>query len=107
MNRVIQPNARPAVRADATVVGLRDRLGMRRRALAAVRPYLYILPTFFFLFFFTHFPILKTFHMSLFKKMRNIFVTTFQEILDEKYTPEEGMKKAQAEIEKVLAPYQK
>lgn len=40
-------------------------------------------------------------------KMRNIFVTTFQEILDEKYTPEEGMKKAQAEIEKVLAPYQK
>jgi sn-glycerol 3-phosphate transport system substrate-binding protein len=40
-------------------------------------------------------------------KMRNIFVTTFQEILDEKYTSEEGMKKAQAEIEKVLAPYQK
>ena len=40
-------------------------------------------------------------------KMRNIFVTTFQEILDEKYTPEEGMKKAQAEIEKVLAPFQK
>ncbi|MEI8189443.1 MAG: extracellular solute-binding protein, partial [candidate division NC10 bacterium] len=40
-------------------------------------------------------------------KMRNIFVTTFQEILDEKYTPEEGMKKAQAEIEKILAPFQK
>ena len=40
-------------------------------------------------------------------KMRNIFVTTFQEILDEKYTPEAGMKKAQAEIEKVLEPYQK
>jgi hypothetical protein len=40
-------------------------------------------------------------------KMRNIFVTTFQEILDEKYTPEEGMKKSQAEIEKILAPYQK
>ena len=40
-------------------------------------------------------------------KMRNIFETTFQEILDEKYTPEAGMKKAQAEIEKILAPYQK
>jgi sn-glycerol 3-phosphate transport system substrate-binding protein len=40
-------------------------------------------------------------------KMRNIFVTTFQEILDEKYTPEAGMKKAQAEIEKILAPFQK
>jgi sn-glycerol 3-phosphate transport system substrate-binding protein len=40
-------------------------------------------------------------------KMRNIFVTTFQEILDEKYTPEDGMKRAQSEIEKVLAPYQK
>jgi sn-glycerol 3-phosphate transport system substrate-binding protein len=40
-------------------------------------------------------------------KMRNVFVTTFQEILDEKYTPEAGMKKAQAEIEKILAPFQK
>jgi sn-glycerol 3-phosphate transport system substrate-binding protein len=40
-------------------------------------------------------------------KMRNIFVTTFQEILDEKYTPEQGMQKAQAEIEKILAPFQK
>jgi sn-glycerol 3-phosphate transport system substrate-binding protein len=40
-------------------------------------------------------------------KMRNIVVTTFQEILDEKYTPEQGMKKAQAEIEKILAPFQK
>jgi len=40
-------------------------------------------------------------------KMRNIFETTFQEILDEKYTAEAGMKKAQAEIEKILAPYQK
>lgn len=40
-------------------------------------------------------------------KMRNVFVTTFQEILDEKYTPEVGMKKAQAEIEKILAPFQK
>ncbi|OGB91886.1 MAG: hypothetical protein A2Z31_05970 [candidate division NC10 bacterium RBG_16_65_8] len=40
-------------------------------------------------------------------KMRNVFVTTFQEILDEKYTPEAGMKKAQTEIEKILAPFQK
>jgi len=40
-------------------------------------------------------------------KMRNIFVTTFQEILDEKYTPEAGMQRAQAEIEKILAPFQK
>jgi sn-glycerol 3-phosphate transport system substrate-binding protein len=40
-------------------------------------------------------------------KMRNIFVTTFQEILDEKYTPEQGMKKAQTEIEAILAPFQK
>lgn len=38
-----------------------------RRTLAVVRPYLYILPTFFFLFIFTHYPILKTFHLSLYK----------------------------------------
>lgn len=40
-------------------------------------------------------------------KMRHVFVTTFQEILDEKYSAAEGMKKAQAEIEKILAPFQK
>jgi sn-glycerol 3-phosphate transport system permease protein len=67
MNRVVQPNARSDVLADAAIVGLRDRQGVRRRTLAAVRPYLYILPTFFFLFIFTHYPILKTFYMSLFK----------------------------------------
>ena len=39
----------------------------RRRILALARPYLYILPTFFFLIVFTHYPILKTFSMSLFK----------------------------------------
>lgn len=39
----------------------------RRRALAALRPYLYLLPTFFFLFVFTHLPILKTFYLALFK----------------------------------------
>jgi len=67
MNRVVQPNARPGVLAGATIVGVPDRLAMRRRVLAAVRPYLYILPTFFFLFIFTHYPILKTFYLSLFK----------------------------------------
>ncbi|MBI3085061.1 MAG: ABC transporter substrate-binding protein, partial [candidate division NC10 bacterium] len=41
------------------------------------------------------------------QKVREIFRTHFQEVLDEKYTSEEGMKKAQAEMEKVLAPYQK
>jgi len=41
------------------------------------------------------------------QKVREIFRTHFQEVLDEKYTPEEGMKKAQAEMEKVLAPFQK
>ncbi len=40
-------------------------------------------------------------------KMRDVFVTTFQEILDEKYTAEAGMKKAQADIDKILAPFQK
>lgn len=40
-------------------------------------------------------------------KMRHVFVTTFQEILDEKYSAEEGMKRAQAEIEKILGPYQR
>jgi sn-glycerol 3-phosphate transport system permease protein len=35
--------------------------------LVVIRPYLYILPTFFFLFFFTHWPILRTFYVSLFK----------------------------------------
>jgi len=39
----------------------------RRRALALARPYLYILPTFFFLFVFTHWPILRTFYVSFFK----------------------------------------
>lgn len=38
------------------------------RALVVVlRPYLYLLPTFLFLFVFTHYPILKTFYLSLFK----------------------------------------
>jgi sn-glycerol 3-phosphate transport system substrate-binding protein len=40
-------------------------------------------------------------------KMRNVFVTTFQEILDEKYPADEGMRRAQAEISQILAPYQR
>jgi sn-glycerol 3-phosphate transport system permease protein len=38
-----------------------------RRLLHAARPYLYILPAFVFLFIFTHYPILKTFYLSLYK----------------------------------------
>lgn len=41
------------------------------------------------------------------QKVREVFRTYFQEVLDEKYTPEEGMRRAQAEMEKILAPYQK
>ncbi len=39
----------------------------RRGLASAVRPYLYILPTFVFLFAFTHLPILKTFYLSLYR----------------------------------------
>jgi sn-glycerol 3-phosphate transport system permease protein len=46
---------------------MREAASARRRVLALARPYLYILPTFFFLFVFTHYPILRTFYMSLFK----------------------------------------
>lgn len=38
-----------------------------RRLLHVARPYLYILPAFVFLFIFTHYPILKTFYLSLYK----------------------------------------
>jgi sn-glycerol 3-phosphate transport system permease protein len=40
---------------------------IRRDLASAVRPYLYILPTFVFLFTFTHLPILKTFSLSLYR----------------------------------------
>ena len=40
------------------------------------------------------------------QKTRELFRSYFQEVLDEKYSPEEGMKRLQAEIEKVLTPYQ-
>lgn len=67
MNRTAEPKVPASVVAANRVVGARERLRTRRRALAAARPYLYILPTFFFLFIFTHYPILKTFYLSLFK----------------------------------------
>ena len=38
-----------------------------RKLAAAARPYLYILPTFVFLFAFTHLPILKTFYLSVYR----------------------------------------
>ncbi len=41
------------------------------------------------------------------QKVREIYRVAFQEVLDEKYSAEEGMKRAQADMEKVLAPYQK
>ncbi|MFB3817786.1 MAG: carbohydrate ABC transporter permease [Candidatus Methylomirabilales bacterium] len=48
--------------------GERKDAGRRRaRVLAVLRPYLYLLPTFSFLFVFTHLPILKTFSLALFK----------------------------------------
>ncbi len=67
MNRTAEPKVPASVVAANRVVGARERLRTRRRALAGARPYLYILPTFFFLFIFTHYPILKTFHLSMFK----------------------------------------
>jgi hypothetical protein len=48
-------------------VGVRLQAKTWQRALSVARPYLYLLPTFFFLFIFTHYPILKTFYMGLFK----------------------------------------
>ena len=67
MNRTAEPKFPASVVAATRVVGARERVRTRRRVMALARPYLYILPTFFFLFIFTHYPILKTFHLSLFK----------------------------------------
>ncbi|MGH7320413.1 MAG: ABC transporter substrate-binding protein [Candidatus Rokuibacteriota bacterium] len=41
------------------------------------------------------------------QKVREVFRVAFQEVLDEKYTAEEGMRRAQAEMERILALYQK
>ncbi len=40
------------------------------------------------------------------QKVREVFRTYFQEVLDEKYTPEEGLRKAQEEMERILAAFQ-
>lgn len=67
MNRAIEPKVPADVLAEAPALRVRARAQTGRRALAVARPYLYILPTFFFLFIFTHYPILKTFYLSLFR----------------------------------------
>lgn len=67
MNHPVDPRVSAAPLAGTRIVPARDAARTRRRALALARPYLYILPTFFFLFVFTHYPILRTFYMSLFK----------------------------------------
>jgi len=67
MNRTGEPQASAGTGATARGFAVRKEVRTRRRALAVVRPYLYLLPTFFFLFIFTHYPILKTFYMGLFK----------------------------------------
>ncbi len=67
MNRTVEPRAPAGVVPAAVVAGARGRVRTRRRVMAVARPYLYILPTFLFLFVFTHYPILKTFYLSLFK----------------------------------------
>ncbi len=67
MNRAIKPKASASALADMRPVDVLAPVRRRRRILAVARPYLYLLPTFFFLFIFTHYPILKTFHLSLFK----------------------------------------
>jgi sn-glycerol 3-phosphate transport system permease protein len=67
VNRSVELKASDSTLSGTRGVVARGGARTRRRALAAARPYLYILPTFFFLFVFTHYPILKTFYMSLFR----------------------------------------
>jgi len=67
MDRTVEPRMSAGAVARTGGVAVREAVRVRRRVLAVARPYLYILPTFFFLFVFTHYPILKTFYMSLFK----------------------------------------
>ena len=67
MNHPVDPRVSAASLPGTQVVPVRDARRTRRRTLVVARPYLYILPTFFFLFVFTHYPILRTFYMSLFK----------------------------------------
>ncbi len=67
MNRTVEPKAPATLLPAKSALVVRGQVRSGRRVLAVARPYLYILPTFFFLFIFTHYPILKTFYMSLFK----------------------------------------
>ncbi len=67
MNRTVEPEVPATVLAAAAVAGVGGQAHARRPVMARARPYLYILPTFFFLFVFTHYPILKTFYLSLFR----------------------------------------
>jgi sn-glycerol 3-phosphate transport system permease protein len=67
VNRAIEPMAGAGAVSAAKGVTARGEARNRRRWLAAARPYLYILPTFFFLGVFTHWPILRTFYVSFFK----------------------------------------
>ena len=67
MNRTVERKVPAHAVPGAGAVGIRIQVKTRNRLLSIARPYLYILPTFFFLFIFTHYPILKTFYLSLFK----------------------------------------
>jgi len=67
MNRTVERKVPAHALSGTGAAGIRSLVKSRNRLLSIARPYLYILPTFFFLFVFTHYPILKTFYMSLFK----------------------------------------
>ncbi|MBI2468941.1 MAG: sugar ABC transporter permease, partial [Candidatus Rokubacteria bacterium] len=66
-DRAVGSGAGPDVLQAARAAELLGRARARRPVLAVARPYLYILPTFLFLAVFTHYPIVKTFYLSLFK----------------------------------------
>lgn len=67
MHRTADPKAATGALTGMARAGVRGRCRTWRRALVAARPYLYLLPAFVFLFIFTHYPILKTFYLSLFR----------------------------------------
>ncbi|MGH7320411.1 MAG: carbohydrate ABC transporter permease [Candidatus Rokuibacteriota bacterium] len=67
MNRAVEPGVDTDLVAGASAVAGYPATRAGWRLFAAARPYLYILPTFVFLAVFTHYPILKTFYLSLFR----------------------------------------